>query len=927
MCRKLIYLVSFVLVLGSVSSADTIIHWTGLGDDNLWSNPANWDVNEVPTIAYDTDEDGVYVDVPAAAAPNGPVIQDGIDANAVGLACELPGEPTMTMTGGTLEIADWIWWGDGQDCFGKFYMSGGTITVVNEFELGWGGGGGTLTMTGGTISAGRLRVPTGSGARAELWLDGGTFNVGSQGLDMTAKGQIDVNGGTLVLEGDQTAKVDGFIAAGWITACSGAGYFEQDYDERNPSRTTLTAALITEKAYKPNPRDGAKNVIVSLLQWKAGLTAASHDVYLGTNYDEVIDANSSSHTGVQYAHRDTNNLTVGPLIAATVYYWRVDEVNGPPDYTVFKGGVWRFTTMPLTAYNPSPPDGAKFIVPDANLSWSPGWGAVTHDVYFGTNPTPGPAEFKGNQPLTTYDPGTPLELEKVYYWRIDEVESGGTKYPGAVWSFTTHSRYAGGVRGQYYNDKTLTALVLTRIDPGINFNWGGGSPDPVVNTDNFSVRWIGDLEAPFSEPFTLITASDDGVRLYLDGRLIINNWTDHGRTENSSSLIELVAGRSYTIVMEYYEGGGSAVAQLYWKSPSQPKQIIPAGVLSPPLRARNPSPADGAVDVKHTPKLMWVAGERAVKHDVYFGTNPTPGSAEFRGQQTATSYVPTPLQWNTIYYWRIDEVNTVEEPRSPWKGSVWSFTTGNFVVVDDFEDYNNTSPHNIWENWIDGLGVVIPPIPGNGTGSIVDLGTGAAFVHGGAQSMQMAYDNTKQPYYSETDRTWGAQNWNDLGVKSLTVWFKGIGTNTAELLYVAVKDSAGTVKAVTHMDANAVRLDTWQEWNIPLKTFSDAGLILTSITKMYIGVGNRNSPTAGGTGFIYIDDIRLYRPRCMAKLLGDFSNDCVVDYADLDVMVDEWLNTTPKPAIATDLNGDNKVDLKDYAVFAQHWLEVGVLWP
>jgi hypothetical protein len=64
------------------------------------------------------------------------------------------------------------------------------------------------------------------------------------------------------------------------------------------------------------------------------------------------------------------------------------------------------------------------------------------------------------------------------------------------------------------------------------------------------------------------------------------------------------------------------------------------------------------------------------------------------------------------------------------------------------------------------------------------------------------------------------------------------------------------------------------------------------------------------------------------KPLGDFSNDCVVDYADLDVMVDEWLNTVPPEiALATDLNGDKKVDLKDYAVFAQHWLEVGVIWP
>jgi len=100
MCRRLLSLIVPVLVVSSVGSAATI-HWTALGDDNLWSNPANWQGNKVPTIA-----DEAYIDVPAAAAPNGPVIQDGIDAKALGLGCEVAGEPTMTMTGGTLQIAD-----------------------------------------------------------------------------------------------------------------------------------------------------------------------------------------------------------------------------------------------------------------------------------------------------------------------------------------------------------------------------------------------------------------------------------------------------------------------------------------------------------------------------------------------------------------------------------------------------------------------------------------------------------------------------------------------------------------------------------------------------------------------------------------------------------------------------------------------------
>jgi hypothetical protein len=238
MSKKLIYLISFVLVLGSVSNAEDI-QWTDLGADHLWSTPENWDLGRVPTLA-----DDVRIDVPAAGAPNGPVIQDGIDAKANGIFTEAAGEPTLTMTGGTLEVAEWIWWGDGTDSFGIWDMSGGTVSVANEFELGWGGGAGTLTMTGGTISAGEAVIPTGSGAFGELYLYGGTYNVTTAGgLSVKENGLIDITEGTLVLEGDDTAKVNDLIAAGLITAYGGDGQLELDFDGRNPGKTTLTATI------------------------------------------------------------------------------------------------------------------------------------------------------------------------------------------------------------------------------------------------------------------------------------------------------------------------------------------------------------------------------------------------------------------------------------------------------------------------------------------------------------------------------------------------------------------------------------------------------------------------------------------------------------------------------------------------------------
>jgi hypothetical protein len=118
----------------------------------------------------------------------------------------------------------------------------------------------------------------------------------------------------------------------------------------------------------------------------------------------------------------------------------------------------------------------------------------------------------------------------------------------------------------------------------------------------------------------------------------------------------------------------------------------------------------------------------------------------------------------------------------------------------------------------------------------------------------------------------------------------GITSNSAERLYVALEDSTGTVKDVPHSDPNAVQLNTWQEWNIDLADF--APVDVTRVKKIYIGVGNRNAPTLGGGGMLYIDDIRLYQPRCFPDLVkpaGDFNSNCVVDYPDLKILTDDWL--------------------------------------
>jgi hypothetical protein len=131
---------------------------------------------------------------------------------------------------------------------------------------------------------------------------------------------------------------------------------------------------------------------------------------------------------------------------------------------------------------------------------------------------------------------------------------------------------------------------------------------------------------------------------------------------------------------------------------------------------------------------------------------------------------------------------------------------------------------------------------------------------------------------------------------------------------------------VLHDSPNATGLSGWNEWNIELSEF--APVSLSSIRKMYIGVGNRVTPSIGGTGDLFIDDIRLYRPRCVPDELtlsaADLNSDCVVDYLDVEIMTGDWLNSAA--GLAGDLDADDDVDFADYAALADAWLDE-TLWP
>ncbi len=484
-------------------------------------------------------------------------------------------------------------------------------------------------------------------------------------------------------------------------------------------------------AWGPDPADGALHPDTWVnISWNPGGFAVSHDVYLGDNFDNVNDGTEDTFQGNQLGTFLVAGFPgfayPGGLVPGTTYYWRIDEVNDTEPNSPWKGEVWSFSVPPKTAYYPEPAEGAEFVDPDVRLSWTGGFGAKLHTVYFGENFDDVSNAAEGlPQGATTYTPG-PLKLGKTYYWRVDEFDIIET-FKGDVWSFTTQG----------------------------------------------------------------------------------------------------------------------AVVSL--------------------------KPANGAVDVKQTQILSWSPGDFAASHEVYFGAdkevvrNADTGSPEYKGTRDlgSQSYDPGKLEWETTYYWRVDEVNNAN-PDSPWIGPVWSFTTANFLIVDDFEDYD-IGNNEIWWSWKDGLGYAAhgnePADPGNGTGSAVGDESTASYteetiVHGGSQSMPVFYDNSVLKY-SEVELTLSyPRDWTENGVSTLSIWFRGDSANAAETLYVAFNGSA----VVTHDNPNAAQIETWTQWNIDLQAFADQGVNLANVNTIALGLGNRNNPVAGGSGTMYFDDIRLYPP-------------------------------------------------------------------
>jgi hypothetical protein len=486
----------------------------------------------------------------------------------------------------------------------------------------------------------------------------------------------------------------------------------------------------------------------------------------------------------------------------------------------------------LKAYQPVPADGALHEDTWVSLSWSTGETAVSQDVYFGENfndVNDGAAEtFQGNQPSAFFVAGFPgfpypdgLIPGTTYYWRIDEVNDLDPNSPwrGDVWSFKVPPKTA------YAPDP---ADAAEQVDPGVTLRWTAGFGSK-LHTVYFGENFDDVNNAAGGFP--------QGTLTYTPGPLKLAK-TYYWRVDEFD-------------ITDTYKGD-------VWSFTTE-------GAVG------SPDPANGAVDVKQTQIITWSPSVFAASHEIYFGSdedavkNADSSSPEYKGTRALDSetYDPGMLEWDSTYYWRIDEVNSTN-PDSPWTGPLWSFTTASFLIVDDFEDYDS-GDNQIWYSWKDGLGYAAhgnePAYPGNGTGSAVGDENTASFteetiVHGGNQSMPFWYDNSILRY-SEVEKTLSSQrDWTENSITTLSVWFRGNSANAAETLYVALNGSA----VVYHDDPSAALIDTWTQWTIDLQEFAAQGVNLANVNTISIGFGDKNNLKAGGSGIVFFDDIRLYAP-------------------------------------------------------------------
>jgi len=529
----------------------------------------------------------------------------------------------------------------------------------------------------------------------------------------------------------------------------------------------VMTGLASPKAVSPIPEDESTDVPRdTLLSWTGAETAATHNVYFGTNRDDVNAASTDAPLGVLVSEGQTGTTYTpdSALAYGQTYFWRVDEVNAAPDSTIFKGNIWSFTVEPFTYP-------LENIVATSN---------TTSEV--------------GQGPENTVN-GSGLNANDEHSMDSHDMWLGA---PGADPAYIQYE-----FDGVYLLQEMWVWNYNVQFEPVLGY----GVQDATVEYSENGADWtvLGDVQlgrGTAREDYTANTTIDFGGAAARYVRLTIN--------DNFGMLNDV---------------GLSEVRFFYV-----------------PVTARSPQPADGAADVPVAAALSWRSGRKTAVHEVYLDTDE---AAVVEGTALVDTvgearYDAAGLDLDTIYYWKINEVNE-SEAASPWESRLWSFTTQEYLVVDDFESYTDDEGNLIYETWIDGWINQTGSTVGYLSEPFVEL----SIVHGGSQAMPLFYDNAGVTV-AEAVRTFDPpQDWTAHGVQSLALYFHGAEGNGGQP-YLKINGTR------VNYSGEATDIDKlqWQPWHVDL---TGIGVNLSSVSELVIGVEG-----AGAAGTVYIDDIRLY---------------------------------------------------------------------
>jgi len=917
MCKKLIHLISLVLVLSLIgtASANLVGHWKF--DETSGTLAADSSGNHYDgTLQGDPQWIAGYLD-------------GALDFDGSGDYVDLPISPLLgTLTNST--FATWV----------NFSNQGGAWQRIFDFGIDE-----TFNMfltprmdTGGTM---RFAITISGYSDEDQTTAPSTLPSGWHHVAVTL--DADNTTHSLYLDGEVVAQNIsarytpsdlGETTQNWLgrSQYGADAYFDGSLDDFRIYSRVLTPGHVKglsngvppnfAQAYDPTPKDGALHPDTwANISWKPGDFAVSHDIYFGDNFDDV---NGGTRDSVVFRGNQASvYFVVGfpgfplpeGLVPGTTYFWRIDEVNDANPESPWKGAVWSFSIPPRKAYNPVPADGTASVATNVELHWTPGLGARLHTIVFGddfdtvANATVGIPAGAG-----IYNPG-PLKAAKIYYWRVDEFD-GIASYKGDVWSFTTVGAIADPNPSDGAVDITQTPILTWTgsVLAASHEIYFGTDPDAVKNATTASPEYKGSKalgdetydpgklawstsyywrvdevndthpDSPWKGPLWSFTTAGfaivDDFESYTDddgaGKAIWQNWIDgFGIADN-----------------------GSQVGYLF--PPYAEQTIVHGGSQSMPLSYNNTS---GVANSEATLTLSSVRDwteEGVVDLSLWFRGLPA----------SVGSFVEAPAGTYTITAEGVDIWDVADEFHYAFKT-----LTGTGSIEAQVLSVQNT---NAWAK----AGVMIRETlepgsmfaavyitPGNGCRFQARTATDAAATSDTdvATTEQIAITTPYRVkierdtagnfrgYYSSNGTTWQSITWNPqnipmasniyvgLAVTSHSAgvvceakfsnvrttgnvgaqWANqdiGIVSNDAEPLYVVVSNSAGSPAVIAHDDPSATTIDAWTEWVIPLQAFADQGINLTNVDKMAIGMGDKAGvATSGGSGTVYIDDIRLYR--------------------------------------------------------------------